>query len=1181
MKSCFLTRAFVAALFLVPFGLLSQEFRGTISGLILDPASAPIANAQITITEAHTGTKLATTSNATGEYTAPFLAPGDYDIDVQAHGFKRFVRKEVHVGAGDHPVIDIPLQIGDAVQTVSVSADAPIINSENSTVGQAITEREVEDLPLNGRTPLALASLSIGVIATGQPGLIHPFDLGAAAGWSIAGTPSQVNELLIDGSPDATWDGRLAYSPPADAVEEVRVKAFDNDAAFGHTGGGTINQVLKTGTNAFHGTLYEFNQPDTLTANQWFSNAKGQPSPVLHYNQYGLTAGGPIWIPKVYNGRNKLFWFFAWEGLKDSQPNTTFLSVPTLAERQGNFAGLPQLYNPYSGVLNTSTGATTRTAIPGNNLTLVSGGLNATALALLKEYPAPNIAPQGANGTLNFLASAPTVDNYSNELGRLDYNMSERNRISFDVRHTDYRQVKNDYFGNGTTSSLLTRGNQGGSIDDIFTLNPTNLLDVRVNFTRMDETHPSPTAGFDPTSVGLPSYLATNSEYLQFPVLSFTNYQSLGSSSSSLLPSQSLQLYSSFVSIHGSHTLKFGFDVRQYNLNVSSYGNSEGSYTFGNTFVRASSTSSSTVGVGQDLASFLLGLPTGGGYDIDASSAWYEHYAAGFVQDDWRVKSNLTVNLGIRFDHDGPYYEKYGRTVDGFDPSATLPLAAAAEAAYAAHPIPQLPASAFAVNGGLSFPSATDGAVYHSTSHLFSPRGGFAWSPAVLGGKTVISGGFGMFVQPITVAQLAITGKYSTNPILNQEGFSYTTPLVASTSNSLVASGFSLSNPFPSGIQQPVGSALGAATFLGQSISFIDPNQKNPYAVRWNFGIQHQLGSNTLIEVVYMGNHGVHLPVAFTQLNGLPSQYLSQSPVRDQALITQLSASVTNPFYGLPNTAASTSKTTSVAQLLSTYPQFPNGEQSGSTGVIEDNSEIGSSYFQSLNARVQKRFSGGLTLVANYAFSKLIERDSWLNLPDTSLEKRISPFDHPNRFVLAISYELPVGKGRLVDVKSHWLNTLVGGWNLNSVYTYQTGAPLLWTSGSTTAPGDYIYNGQPLNFNNRQVNGTAFNTAAFDTASADQYQYHVRTFSTTFPNLRQDAINEWDVSILKRFFVGEKRFFELRGEAYNVVNHPVFGAPGQTSSAGPVVAETNSSFGLITFQDNRPRSLQLGARFVF
>ncbi|HEX4749027.1 MAG TPA: carboxypeptidase regulatory-like domain-containing protein [Bryobacteraceae bacterium] len=1169
-----------AVLIFTPLCVSAQENSGTITGLISDPSSAPVPNAQVTITGEQTGAKHDSVSNASGEYTVPFLEPGNYDVAVQAPGFKEFVRKQVHVGAGDHARIDIPLQIGNTAETVSVTAEAPIINSENAAVGQAITEKEVEDLPLNGRTPLTLASLSIGVVNTSQPGLVHPFDLGGAAAFSIAGSASQTNEILLDGSPDATWDGRLAYSPPADAVQEVRVKAFDNDASFGHTGGGTINQVERTGTNGLHGSLYEFNQPNITIANPWFNNKSGIPGAVLHYNQYGLTVGGPIIVPKVYDGRNKLFWFFAWEGLKDSQPNSTLLTVPTQAERNGDFSGISTiLYNPYSA---TQSGSTiTRKAIPGNNLNNIAGGLNPVAVALLQYYPLPNIPAQGANQTQNYFSNAPTTDNYSNYLGRMDYNMSDRNRISFDARATGYTQVKNNYFGNNVTASDLTRDNIGGTLEDVFTLNASNVIDVRVNFTRMNETHPSSTAGFNPTTLGLPSYIASNSEYLQFPIFSLTNYESLGTSNPSILPSQSLQLYPQWVSVKGKHTFKFGTDVRQYNLNATLYGNPTGTFSFGNSFVRQSSSSSSTVAVGQDLASFLLGLPTSGSYDIPASSAWYEHYFALYVQDDWRIKSNLTINLGLRFDHDGPYYEKYGRTVDGFDATVANPIAAAAQANYAKSPIPQLPASDFNVNGGLTFPSSQPGAVYQSTSHLFSPRVGMAWSPTALGGKTVFTAGFGMFVQPLTIAQLATTDKYSTNPILNQEGFSQTTSMVTSTNNNLTPA-TTLSNPFPGGaIQQPIGSSLGLQTFLGQTVSFISPQEKNPYAVRWNFGIQHQLGANNLLEVVYMGNHGVHLPVAYTQLNGIPFNYLSYSPVRDQALINTLTATVNNPFYGLPNTTASTSKTTTVAQLLSTYPQYPAGVTSGGTGIIENNADIGSSYFESLNVRYEHRFSQGLSMVGNYAYSKLIEEDSWLNFPDTHLEKRISPFDHPNRFVLAITYDLPVGKRRMLNVPNRWLDAVVGGWNLNSVYTYQTGQPLLWTAGSTTSPGDYVYNGQPIDLNNRQVNGPAINLAAFDLNSADQYQYHYRTFSTTFPNLRQDATNEWDVSVLKNFIVTEKSYLQLRGEAYNVVNHPVFGAPGQASAQGPVVAETNSSFGYITFQDNRSRSLQIGARFVF
>jgi len=379
-------------------------------------------------------------------------------------------------------------------------------------------------------------------------------------------------------------------------------------------------------------------------------------------------------------------------------------------------------------------------------------------------------------------------------------------------------------------------------------------------------------------------------------------------------------------------------------------------------------------------------------------------------------------------------------------------------------------------------------------------------------------------------------------------------------------------NPFPSGIKQPVGSTQGLGTFAGQNVTILDPNMKNPYSVRWNFGIQQQLSPNTMLEIVYMGNHGVHLPVNVTQLNVIPRQYLSTFGTRDKPLIAALTATVpNNPFAGLAT--SQNTPTTTVAQLLARFPEFPVGSGSGGNGVIEQNSPAGSSYFESLNVRVQKRFSGGLIVVGNYIHSKLIERLTWLNDTDPQPEKRISPFDHPNRLVGAVSYELPIGTGRRWNVDSRLANLLLGGWNINSIYTYQTGAPVTWSNGSTTSPGDYVHFGDRIVLNPRETNTTSFNTSAFDTNPLNQFQYHVRTFSTTFPNLRQDGINQWDVSTLKNFQITEQMYFQLRCEAYNVLNHPTFAAPNTTA--------TNSQFGQITAQSNRTRTLQLGARFVF
>jgi hypothetical protein len=1176
-KTIHLAHYFLLALAVV-LPLAGQEFRATISGVVTDPDGAAIVGAKVTLQEIHTGTKVQTVTDEAGQYTAPFLQPGDYDISVHMTGFKESIRKAVNVGSGDHPAIDVRLAVGDVTQTVEVTAEAPLLNTENASAGQSITTKEVEDLPLNGRTPMMLAQLAEGVIATGQPSLIHPFDNGGAAGWSIGGSPSQSSELLINGAPNATWDGRLSYSPPQDAVQEVRVKAFDADAAFGHTGGGTINQVMKTGTNSLHGSLYEFTQPSNLTANNYFNNKAGLGNPLTHYNQYGLSAGGPVIVPKVLDGRNRLFWFFAWENLRDSQPATNFATVPTDAEKQGNFSQIlttdgTQLYDPYSAVQNGST--ITRTPFPGNQIP--QADFNPIAANYLKFYGEPDVAPTRADGYDNFGSNATKKDGFDNELGRLDWNMSTRSRLFFDARHNNLLQSKNDYFGNLSTGQTLLRENWGATLDEVYTFNPTNVLDLRLNYTRMYEANSEPSAGYNPSQVGFPSYIAGVSDHLQLPYVVFSSnsaFQNFSDGSASQIPSQSVQLYGSWVKIKGNHTLKFGADLRQYRLNTISYAYSSGYFSFaGNSWVRASSSASSTTVLGQDMASFLLGLPYSGQLDLNTYGSFYSYYGAGFVQDDWRVKSNLTINVGLRYEHDGPYNEKYGRTVNGFDSTAANPLGTSAIAAYAKNPLTQLPAQDFAVDGGLTFASPNSRAIYQNTSHLASPRVGFAWTPEKLHGKTVVRGAFGMFVSPITLTFLQPGGSFQGSPILDQEGFSQTTSMVV-TQNNYLTPATTLSNPFPNGFLRPAGSSAGLATFEGQNISFLNPLMKSPYALRWNFGIQHTLSRDLMVEASYIGNHSVHLPVDATQLNGIPRQYLSTLPVRDSS-VGYLSNSVSNPFAGLATTQ--NGSTVSTAQVLSRYPEFPIGYSSsawsGSNGVIEQNLDIGSSYFDSLNLRLQKRLSHGLLVTTNYIYSRLIEQTTWLNDTDLEPEKRVSPFDHTHRFVTGVSYALPFGKGRPVNLQSRWSNVVFGGWNLNGIYTWQMGAPISWVNGSSNTPGDYVYFGGPLGLNNRETNTTAFNTALFDTKSGDAFQYHVRTFSTTFPNLRQDGINQWDQSLLKRFDIREKAYFQLRVEAFNLLNHPTFSAPNTTANS--------SGFGTITSQSNRTRTLQLGGRLVF
>jgi hypothetical protein len=1161
-----------------------QEFRGAISGVVTDATGGGIPGAKVTVAETSTGTKYTAESDASGNYLAPSLLPGDYEVTVKATGFKEFIRKGIHLGAGDKPTVDVQMQVGDAAVTVEVTADAPLIVSENASIGNTITTKEIEDLPSNGGTPMMSAGLTMGVIATGQPSTVQPFASGGGASWSISGNPSQTNEILIDGAPDTTWDGRLAYSPPQDAVREVRVKSFDTDAGYGHTGGGTANQILKSGANKVGGTLYWKNQPNNLTANNFFNNKSGLKPAVVHYNQASLTVGGPVFLPKVFDGRNKVFWFFAFEDDQASTPAPAFVTVPTDAERAGDFSALLKIKSPtilYDPFTATTSGTTiVRKALPNN--VIPTAYLSPIAMKMLQYFPSPNVANVTRDdGYQNFGNNGISKDGFTNELGRLDINFSDKHRVYFNARHTDYSQTKNNYFSNISTGSNLSRANDGATLDDVYLINATNIVNIRANFTRMFEDHASPSAGFDPTSVGFPSYLATNSQYLQMPVIAFASnsgFQQLGINGANGLPSQSAQLYGTWTAIRGAHQIKVGVDARQYNLNYKSYGNATGNFSFSaNNWVRSASNASTTVTLGQDMAEFLMGLPTSGSYDLNASGAFYQHYVSGFVQDDWRVSRTLTVNLGLRYDRDLPYHEKWGRTVNGFAFDTPSPIAAQAQAAYKLAPIPQLPADQFKVNGGLTFATPENSAIYKQTSKLFSPRFGFAWTPEKMHGRTVVRGGFAMFTSPNSISTLQITGAYSTNPILAQEGFSQSTTLTSTTDNNLTPAA-TLASPFPAGIQQPVGAANGLMTFVGQTVNIINPEMKNPYSLRWNFGFQHELAKDTVLEVVYIGNHGVHLPITYTQLNGLPRSVLSTSPVRDQAQITAMTASVSNPFRGLVTSGTPAGTTTTVAQLLAHYPQFPlgysNGLYSGSAGVYMQDVAGGSSYYNALNVRIERRLSKGLSARVVYMRSKMIDQTVWLNDTDPTPEHRISPFDHPTRVAVTLRYELPFGS-RLLPVQSKPLKMLLRGWTTSSTYTYQVGAPLTWVNGSTSTPGDYVYFGGKLNPDTRNTDGSAFNTKAFDTLAADQFQYHIRTFSTTFPDVRQDGINDWNVSLLKEIRLGEsaRRIFRLQCDVFNVINHPTFAAPNTTA--------TNTGFGQITAQSNRPRMMQLAARFVF
>jgi hypothetical protein len=1138
----------------------SQEFRATITGRVVDDQNAAVVNTKITTTLIATGSKSETNSGADGTYTIPFLPPGTYRIEAQSPGFKHYVRGGLEVSTGERLGLDIHLELGQITETVNVTAEAPLLETATATTGQVIRSSQVENMPMNGRTPLVLAQLAMGVVPNSDPKFNRPFDNAGPSGFSMGGAPAQQNELLVDGAPDTTKNLRVAYNPPVDAVAEVRVHAFEVDAAYGHTGGGTANVVLKGGTNALHGSAYEFNQVSALAATPFFTNKAGQVKPVTRFNQWGLTAGGPLWIPKVFNGKNKVFWFFGWEGINDSFPEPITTTVPTQAERGGDLSALLkvggnyQIYDPFSAVKQGSR--IMRSPIFNNVIT--KDKISPIATAYFQFYPLPN-QPGDADGHNNYLSNSVRSDTFNGEIGRIDFNVSDRDKLFWNFRHNDRIENRNNRFFNIATGNFLGRVNQGTMLDEVHTFNATTVMNIRLNWTRFIESNSKPSEGFNATKLGLPAYVTAASPKLVLPIVDIGGgFNQLGDNGGDVTPFDIFQIFGDVVKIAGKHSLKMGADIRELRESSASYGNSQGSYQFRTDWTRGPFDNSTSAPLGQDLAAFLLGLPTGGSFDLNAFRTNQAKYYAVFVQDDWRIRSNLTLNLGIRFEQDLATTERFNRSVNGFDLTTANPIAGAAMAAYAAAytkaPNPDLlPPSQFKVPGGLLFANSDNPGLYHTQSHIFSPRFGFAWTPSKLGTKTVIRGGFGVFMFPIG------------NAGVNQQGFSQSSSVVASL-DSFLTPNATLANPFPDGIQRPTGSSLGLATFLGKDVTFFNTNVLNPYSMRWELSVQRELPGATVLEVAYIGNHAVHLGLGSTardtgdyQLNYVPGQYLSTSPTRDTATINRLTALVANPFAGLIPGTSLNGATVQVQTLLQPFPQFGRINLQQNSG--------GSSYFDSLNVRLEKRYSRGLSFLANYTWSKLIEQTRLLTDFSLAPEKRVSGDDRPQRFVVSTSYELPFGKNKLFSFGSPVANRIFGGWVLNGIYTWQIGAPLTWTTNSI------IYLGGDLNLNPRGVDGTAFDTTRFNTNSAQQLSSNVRTFPTRFSNLRQDGANNFDLSIVKNTYITERVNLQLRLESFNAMNHPEFDAPNLTP--------TNSSFGKITNQPNLARAIQIGGRLVW
>ncbi|HWB82903.1 MAG TPA: carboxypeptidase regulatory-like domain-containing protein [Bryobacteraceae bacterium] len=1157
------------ALFLGVVCLLpAQEFRSTLTGRVTDPSGAIVPGAAIRAIQTDTNSTYQTVTNSEGQFTFPLLLPGSYQLTAEARGFKKYSQTGIQIGTNTRVAQNIILAVGSTNESVTVTADASALETVKASAGQVITTHELANLPLDGHTALDAEFYGFGVITQGNRDANGPAANGGLGALSMGGAPSGSNEMLLDGVPNVGTQGttsrRPAFLPPPDSVAEVKTEAFSMDAASGGAGGGTVEMVTKGGTNGLHGALSIYNNSSALQATDFFVKRVGGDKPESKTNQWAVTVGGPVWIPKVINGKNRLFFFFSYEGEHSGGPTPYFGTVPTADERNGDFSHLLSLnndkknytlYDPTTGVLSGKT--ITRQPFP-NNI-IPQNRLNPIAEKFLSDYvPLPNQAGT-YDDTNNFAINQNVQNPYHFFSGRADVNISERNKLTVVGRQSLYLQYDNDIFHNlAYLNHGLGRDIWGGMVDDVNTFSPSMVGDLRLGFTRYDAFYYQaskgfwpdlqvPQGGFDPAQLGFPSYMATSANVLQMPQFTFSDgYTGNGNNGGHYInqPYNTYQLFNSFTKIYQNHTIKFGGEVRLQDFTNINWANSTGTFSFDTgTWVKKTSTATAPT-QGGSMAEFLLGLPTSGSYAINSASKGDAYYSALFIQDDWHVRPNVTLNLGLRWEHDSPTTESHNRQTIGFDPSAVNQVTQPAEAAYAKNPIPELPVSAFVPTGGLLFASSNNRYPYTTSYKSFAPRFGVSWAPEALHGHTVFRSGIGIFYF-----------NYGTvTP--QQQGFSQSTPYVA-TSDSYLTPATTLSNPFPSGILQPVGSALGVNTYLGQSITYYNPEFENQYSLRWNFDIQQQLTKDTTLEVAYIGNHAVHLPTSYN-FDALPAQYLSTLPYRDTATISELGAIVPNPFAGLLPGQSLNSSTTSVSNLLKPIPEF--------SGVTESTMNNGGSYFHQLAVKLQKRLSNGLQFFVNYSHSRLMDRVNYLNSGSLALEKRVSSDDRPDYLVVSAIYDLPVGRGKhFLSSANRVITFVLGNWQMAGEYTYYEGAPLSW--------GNVIYNGGDLNYNPHDANGPAFNTSAFDTVSSDQLSSNFRTFPSHFNNLRLDGGNNINVNLTKSFVVHENVKVQFRAESFNLLNRPLFSSPNLTP--------TSSTFGYITSDTNSPRAIQLALRLTF
>lgn len=1162
--------ALVGTLLIFSLPLAAQESRASIQGRVTDASGAVVPNAAILVTNAKTNVAIKTASNGEGSYQVPFLIPGQYVVSAAAAGFKTATRDDIELRVGDRVQVDFLVEIGASSEQIKVTDEAPLLQTATSNVGMVIDSRRISDLPLPHGSPYSLLYLSPGMIMNNQAnGQQLPHVMGALTSYmSINGAPPGSTEFTMDGVPNTQssnvdYGSGVSNSPPADMVQEFKMETA-YDASSGHTSGTIVNVSLKTGANQPHGTAYlAFRQPD-WNANNFFANREGQARPDFTYKRWGGTFTGPVILPKLYNGKDRTFFSYGYEALHYINTYAYTGSVPDPKNEGGDFSNLLtlgaiyQIYDPDT-IQPAADGRYSRSPIPGN--IIPANRISPIAKKILAFYPTPNNT-ENANGQNNYrAANRPSPETYYNHLARIDHNLSDKQRLF--LRVAFMHRVTGPYRDNWDSIAVGQTAPTDApqiALDDVYVFSPSLVMNIRYGYERYAFEHRPRTYGYDPAQLGFSgdTLAQLSSRVKIFPRVDVAGLATLGGEEGDRTYNDVHSLFVNFTKQHSNHVLKFGMDARAYRVNAFSYGYAGGDFRFNQDYTNGPLDNSPTApGGSQSLAALLLGRPSGGYVNYNDSSASQSTYWAGYLHDSWRVFPKLTLDLGLRWEYEGPMTERYNRAVRGFDTSVVQPIDAQARANYALNPDPALAADGLHARGALTFAGLNGQPRELLTRQftMFAPRIGFAYHAAP---RVAFRGGFGVFPIELGVPASAT---------LVRLGYSQATNLIPTLNNGQSWSA-SLANPFPDGLLTPIGASKGLQTNLGNGVYFVSPSGDQPYSARWNFNIQTMLPWNVMLETGYTGSKALRLR-AWHDLNPVPVQYLSTSPVRDQTNLDWLSANVRNPFQGLLPGTSLNGETISRSQLLTPYPEF----QGGYGGIYYQDSQ-GYSWYHALQVRAERRMAQGITAQISYSYSKNMEATQYQTSGVPVPYRTVAELDRPHQFSFSGIVELPFGHGRrLLGNVNRWADLFVGGWQSGAVYMYTSGEPAYFEPGN-----DVMFNG---NFNSIVLPSSQrtldrwFNTGAgFERDPAKQYATHLRTWPLRISGLRSGPNNTLDLSLVKHFRIRERYEGQYRVEAFNALNH-------LSGLQLPDLYPTDSSFGQVTGASYLPRNIQMSLRFAF